>query len=651
MKRILNFLHVRLVFITYFYAALIFFLFRLFLFILEFDKLNAGDDTTPFFTIVQAFIMGLRFDLTISGYIMFFPFLLLSTLEFINRPNSIVKKICFYLILVVFSLAFLVCASDIPYFAQFYSRFSVAAFQWVDSPAFVFRMIIMEPRYWLSIIPLVIIIWGFHRLLKKPFFKQEEIHKTTLIDVLKKIGAFLIVATLIFAGIRGRIQSKSPIRVGTAYFSDNSFLNQLGLNPNFTLIRSTISSKQPKALSIELMADKEAIAHFQDFFNIQNEHPESPIARKQAGSSDTTCKQNVVLVIMESMSAAKMGRYGNTNNLTPHLDSMAANGYSFDQTYTAGIHTYNGVYGTLFSFPSIYLQHPMIDVKMLRYNGMSYTLRKNNYTTAYFSTHDGQFDNVEGFLINNDFEKIITEADYPADFTVSGLGVPDDYMFNFSLPVLDEMHDLNKPFFATYLTASDHGPFFLPDYFESKHENVKTAIIEYADWSIGQFMQKASEKEWFDNTIFVFIADHGAAISPRYEMPLNYYHTPFIVYAPGRIAPKAFNKIAGQIDLYPTLMSILGVEFTNNTFGIDLMNESRPFIYFNGDNKMGVLNHEFFLISKQDGSEGLYKYTEGNNKNYIEEYPETADSMRLYLHTNLQAAQHIMNTNTQYIEY
>ena len=103
------------------------------------------------------------------------------------------------------------------------------------------------------------------------------------------------------------------------------------------------------------------------------------------------------------MSAAKMGRYGSKDNLTPSLDSLALQGLCFDNIYTAGIHTYNGVFGTLFSFPALAMQHPMKASNMLKYNGIAATLKQYDYQTVYFTTHDGQFDNVEGFLYHNSF--------------------------------------------------------------------------------------------------------------------------------------------------------------------------------------------------------------------------------------------------------
>ncbi len=195
---------------------------------------------------------------------------------------------------------------------------------------------------------------------------------------------------------------------------------------------------------------------------------------------------------MESMSAAKMERHGNTKHLTPFLDSLSHNSYYFENIYTAGIHTFNGVFSTLFSFPAIYRQNPMKESTMFKYNGIGHTLRKNGYSTTYFTTHDGQFDNIEGFLRANDFENIITLADYPSEEAKTTLGVPDDFMFEFSMPVIDKLYKENKPFFVAFMTASDHGPYYLPDYFKPKNQNIKDQMVEYADWSLRKLVSLAS---------------------------------------------------------------------------------------------------------------------------------------------------------------
>jgi phosphoglycerol transferase MdoB-like AlkP superfamily enzyme len=161
---------------------------------------------------------------------------------------------------------------------------------------------------------------------------------------------------------------------------------------------------------------------------------------------------------MESMSAAKMNRHGNPYGITPFLDSISTKGYYFENTYSAGIHTFNGIFSTLFSYPALFRQHPMKESAMYKYHGIASTLKKHNYSTIYFTTHDGQFDNGEGFLNGNDYDRVVELNDYPAEKAQTTLGVPDDYMFEYSIPVLDQLHSKGNPFMAAFMTASDHGP-------------------------------------------------------------------------------------------------------------------------------------------------------------------------------------------------
>ena len=618
----------------------IFFIFRLILFFTEIHRLNLTLETNE--DILYAFLTGLRFDIVITGYIMFFPTLILLISAIINVRNKIITKFIFFFLLFLFFLSFLISTADIPYFNQFFKRFEIGAFEWMDSPVFVFKMILEEPRYILISIPFLLIIYLFYKILKKIFKEYEntpfsENNKRLFL----KIFISLFFLSLIFLGIRGRIQKKSPIRTGTAYFCQNPFLNQLGLNPVFTLIRSYLDSVDKRNEYINLTDNQTAIKNIQKYLNINknNRYEYSPVARKIIYDSVVSTKPNIVIIIMESMSAVKMDRFGNNKNLTPFLDSLSYQSYFFNNIYTAGEHTYNGIFSTLFSFPALYRQHTM--KKIRKYEGISHTLKKIGYTTTHFITHDGQFDNVEGFLRANDFDNIISQSDYPGKEVKTTLGVPDDYMFRFSIPIINKLHKKEKPFFVSFMTVSDHGPYYVPKYFKPHSDNIKNRVIEYADWSLRRFISLAKETDWFENTIFVFVADHGAAINVKYSIPLNYHHSPLIIYAPKMLSPKLFNCIGGQIDIYPTLMGILKQSYINNTLGIDLINEKRPYIIINGDDKVAALDSEFLFILKNN-EKMLYKYKVNDKTNYIDKYTDKAIDMEVYLKSNLQTYQYML---------
>jgi phosphoglycerol transferase MdoB-like AlkP superfamily enzyme len=640
--------NIALILKIYALAILFFFVFRLILFLTGLENINGISSNLP--DIINAFFMGIRFDVVISGYLLLLPFLILTIFYISGRRYHLVYQVVFILIFILFTLAFVICAADIPYFNQFFSRLTISAFQWADSPVFVMRMIFEEPGYWIYFIPFILVTILFYKLLKR-IFRNAEKQPVIPRSIWLKLTFSILFLGLMLVGIRGRVALKTPIKVGTAYISDNAFLNQMGLNPVFTFLQSYFENLDQRNEVIELIDENYAISKVQEYLGIDSAHAYYPLYRQVIPDSVSTNKPNVVIVIMESMAASKMKRNGNKLNLTPFLDSLAMNSYYFDSIYTAGIHTYNGVFSTLFSYPAIFRQQPMRESRMLKYNGISNTLKKLGYSTTYITTHDGQFDNIQGFLSTNDFDQIITEDDYPSEEAKTTLGVPDDYMFRHSIPVMNKLHASGKPFLVSFMTSSNHGPYHIPEYFIPENDNIKDQIIEYSDWSIQQFMKMASKEAWFSNTLFVFVADHGIHKKFSYDISLEYHHTPLIFYAPDLLPEsRVFNKIGGQIDVYPTIMGILRQPWINNTLGINLVKESRPFIMVNSITNYGVIGKEFFLIAKSDGSSKLYKYRNKSMRDYSIQFPGLKEQMDEYARCNLQVFQYINDNRRQYVE-
>ncbi len=625
---------IRFILKIYLLALSVFSVFRIMLFLSEFDRIDEKE--VAILTIIKSFIMGVRFDIVISGYILILPTLIFLTLEVIGFKSKSIKQFFFYWIYILFTIAFTVSTADIPYFNQFYDRFSVGAFEWMESYKIVISMIFQEPKYFLFIIPFILLERAFYILLKKIFEQENETQK---INFFLNTFVSLIFLAIVFLGIRGRIEEKSPIRIGTAYFSNNSFLNKLGLNPSFTLMRSYLDSKDEDNRVVKFMDDKLAIEMVQKNLGITKTQYNSPIAREVQPDTLLSAQPNVVLIIMESMSAAKMKRYGSTEELTPFLDSLSHNSIYFENIYTAGKHTFNGIFSTLFSFPALYRQHSMKTNN--QYDGISTSLLKNGYSTTYFTTHDSQFDNIEGFLRSNNFQNVISQSDYPVSEVKTTLGVPDDFMFRFSIPKINELAEKENPFFVTFMTTSDHSPFYVPEYFQPKAKAIESQIVQYADWSLQQFIQLASKEAWFNNTIFVFVADHGAAIDAKYDISLNYFHTPLIIYAPELfMANEVHEKIGSQIDVYPTVMGLIKQKYVNNTLGIDLLNEERKFTIINDDDKVGILDTDYLCIMKNNGAKlELYKYKEQDKSNYFDQEQEKALEMADYAKSNMQVHQ------------
>ena len=598
--------------------------FRVALLLLNLDRLGE----TTLWEITQAFIMGVRFDIVTIGFVIAIPTIILTIFSFFGKKSHIFEQVYTWVLTVCFTITFGICAADIPYFDQFFDRFNITAFEWMATgdSTFVFKMIFEEPTYILMMLPVIasgFVFWFFANRIMKRSTGWESVYYL-------QYGIYTVLLWgLVFIGMRGRLNEKSPIMVGTAYFCNNAMLNQLGLNPNFTLVRSWLDSKDPDNQKVRFMSYEAAINNIQEYLNIEIPYEDFPIAREVVPEGESN-NYNVIVVIMEGMSYNKTAHGDNTHNLTPFLDALMDKSLSFNNCYTSGTHTYCGIYTTMVSYPVVFRNHALKRIPVLQYDGIASTLQKNGYQTAYFTTHDKEFDNVAGFMSQNGVERIISQADYPVGEVKTTLGVPDDYMFRFAMPIFDEMASNNRPFFAAMMTASDHGPYYIPDYFEPRNTEQKYQITEYADWSLQRFIEMASEKPWFDNTLFVFVADHGAALDTDYSIPLSYFHTPLVFYKNG-MQPIANEAIASQMDVFPTVMGILNIPYVNNSFGIDLQKESRKYAYFMGDDKYGVLDGEWLLINKPSEEQiGLYKYVEKEKKNYISEYPEVAVEMQKY---------------------
>jgi len=605
----------------------------------EFHQLHFLPTDQGAWLVLKAFLMGLRFDTVVSGYILTVPFLLLAADAFAGWNSRLLYRTVFWLVMAGYLFAFFVSSADLPYFHHFYTRITMSVMISADSgsSSLASGMVFREWRYFWALLPFGVVSWFFFkrnkRLLNRVLDKKEGYPLAGM------FRSFALFAFLLGIGIWGRFSPQSHLDAGTAYFSDYGFTNMLGLSPVYTFGLSYVNSLDTANQEVRFMGDGEAVRNVQEYLDIPAAQEfDSPIARQVAFLDAVPNKPNIVLVIMESMCANKMGRYGNPHGLTPFMDSLAGQGLTFDSIFTAGIHTFSGIYSTLFAQPVIKRQHPM--KKIAPQSGFANTLKEHGYSTIYFTTHDDEFDNVGNFLRDNGFDRIVSKSDYPPDRVLSPLGVPDDYLYEHATGEFDQLARSGQPFFATLMTGSDHGPYIVPNYFKPKNKEATLGIVEYVDWSVRKFLDMASQREWFDNTLFIFIADHGSSLDKRYDMPLSLVHTPLIFYAPKLLdAPQQFNTLGSQVDLFPTVMGMLEMPYVNNTFGIDLFREKRPFAYAFADDKYAVLNQEYMYVSRENGITSLYHYRSGNLKDHSAAMPELTKEMKEYGESTFQAAQ------------
>ncbi|MCB0757347.1 MAG: LTA synthase family protein [Flavobacteriales bacterium] len=603
-----------------------------------------GRPSTP--DTLQALVIGWRFDTTVACYLLALPFLLLLG-TWLLRITGTWPIRAVHLFLVVLQVpVLLILAADIPWSLHYLTRLSASALLWADSPGYMAGMVLQDPSFraalLLYVIVLVIVVFALRWFLRRCLFELERPgHGTPA----RRGAVLLITGGLLFLGMRGRVDEKQPIHAGLAYFSADPFLNQLGLNPVFTFATSLAKHMAESRPAVALMDDTEALRTTQHLLNVPAGAPSnSPLARPV--TPDRALRpMNVVVVLMESMSTFKMGDYNGPQGLTPILNDLQQRSLSFAHCYSAGIHTFNGIYSTLYSFPALYRQQPLQEWLDKRHRGLARELHDHGYGAVFYSTHDPQFDNVSGFLRSHGFDAVISEDDYPGEWVLSTNGVPDHRMFEFALPRLDAMAS-EAPFLAVFMTTSDHKPYIIPDdiWYTPQDRPLDERIVEYCDRSIGRFLEKASHHPWYNNTLFVFLGDHGLNMGHTYDMPLSFHHIPLIVHAPGgQVAQARITSPCGQIDVAPTLLGLLNVPWTNTTMGVDVLREPRTAIAFCADDRIGCLDSTHYYIERPDGRSTLYRYATLSTEDLIHAEPEHAARLRLQAYSQMQTTQWLLD--------
>ena len=586
-----------------------------------------------------AFLRGLWFDNVIACYILLLPLAVFWIAGWFGYTARWLYRSSALFFIFFYSLCFIISAANIPYFAYFFKPINSSIFNWFDYAGTTAGMVFGETSYYLPIALGLTAIAAFAYItlrLSRTFFLLSRPPANRW-----KAAAFTFVAGaaligLCFFGIRGR-RGYNPIKVSQAYYCNDAFLNQLGINPVFNLMTSAIDDNRKENRLLHLMAEDEAIARVQTLLGRKGMDGISPIARRVEADSLPT-RRNVVVILMESMSAHLMQTFGHETSLTPFLDSLWQQSLSFSHFYSSGIHTNHGMYSSLYSFPAMMKRNAMKGSVIPVYSGLPTVLKENGYHNMFFMTHESQYDNMNAFFRTNGFDDIYSQENYPADKVVNGFGVQDDFLFQYALPVLDRQAQSGQSFFSVLLTISNHPPYIIPPYFHPRSRTTEEQIVEYADWSIRNFMTEALKRPWADNTLFVLLGDHGKLVgTPECESPQSYNHIPLMIY--GRdIAPRIVDAYGGQVDLAPTLLGLLGIGYVQNDFGMDLLKEKRPYMYFTADNLIGVRDSSRLFLYFPDTQQEIRYRTEGMTVQTAEDDPVFRD-MKQYGFAMLQCAE------------
>lgn len=415
----------------------------------------------------------------------------------------------------------------------------------------------------------------------------------------------LMVPVVCFLGV-----DSSRVRV-----SENTFNNELAKNGVYELFAAFRNNDLDYASFYEQRDTTEMLARLRKLVATDNAEYLSEsledITRRVVNPGDEK-RLNIMLVTIESMSAEYMGIFGNRAGLTPNLDRLAREGLFFDNLYATGTRSVRGLEAlTLSTVPTA----GRSIVKRPGNEGMfslGYLFKERGYDTKWIYGGYGYFDNMNYYYANNGFSVVDRTDMSKEEKTFANVwGVCDGDLFNRSLKEADASYAAGKPFMNFVFTTSNHRPYTYP---EGKIDiPVKTGRaggVKYTDYAVGEFMKAARKRPWFDDTLFVFVADHCGSSAGKTSLPLRKYEIPLILYSPRTIEPARVSKLCSQIDVAPTLLSLLNWDYDSKFLGKDILamkpEEERAFV--GTYQKLGYLKGDRLTVLLPKGGTEAYVY-------------------------------------------
>lgn len=341
-------------------------------------------------------------------------------------------------------------------------------------------------------------------------------------------------------------------------------------------------------------------------------------------------KKNVVFILVESLSGSFMSEFGNKEHITPFLDSLAQRSMFFGNLYATGTRTVRGMEAMTLSIPPTPGQSIVKRPENQNLYTISNVFKEKGYTSNFFYGGDGYFDNMNAFFGGNGFtiydrgrgsvlsDKIKTVRNNIIDDEVTfenAWGICDEDIYNKMIKVADQHYKKNELFFNFVMTTSNHRPYTYPDNaIDIPSGTSREGAVKYTDYALKDMFEKAKGKPWFNNTIFIIIADHCASSAGKDEVDIANYHIPaFIVNLPPEYNQK-IEKQCSQIDLFPTFFSLMHWTYQSDFFGRNVMSDSFEERALLGTyRKLVLMKKDRAMILSDQKKQAFYSWNKADN--------------------------------------
>ena len=584
----------------------------------------------PYNEIGNAFLVGLKFDLIMTAYVMI-P-LVLTLLH----PRGINQKIAVGWLTFVSVFFTFLSVLELDFYHEFHVRLNSLVFQYIREDAGTVISMVWYGfpvlRYFLVI---GVISYLFYWLLARTSRRiSEKRGDATFYGV--RLAVFVLVAVVTVIASRGTLRQGPPLRWGDAFHGEYLFTNHLALNGSYTLTKAFIAEHKENNQKhwLDLMPKKEAVEVVQKLLFTNNDKlinaEHSPVYRQYTANSQQpkSPAPNVVLILMESFSGAFVGSMGHDYGITPEFDRIRKKGLLFSNFFSNGTHTHQGMFASMACFPNLpgyetLMQLPQGDTK---FAGVLKIVKDKDYKTLYVYNGDFAWDNQKGFFGGQGMEQFIGRHDYVNPiFSDPTWGVSDEDMFNRAAEELDKI-PASQPFFAFLQSLSNHTPYALPDPLPMKEItgfgelDEHLTAMRYSDWALGEFFNKVEASEYYKNTIFVIVGDHAFSTNNQVtDVDLLRYHVPLLIIGPNIVEKYGDTRttVGSQVDIAPIIAGLLGGESSHSCWGRDLLHvNDKGFAVIKpsgSDQTTAIIDSDLILVKQPHLDEKLYRYQLGKD--------------------------------------
>lgn len=541
---------------------------RLLLSIWQFDRLDGLSD------LGTVMLNGLRIDVSLLLQLLTIPMTLLLIVTLSHSPGQWTARFNRFYGWFVILLVLLMELATPTFIIEYDTRPDRLFIEYLSSPNEVSGMLFSG--YFLTVL-IILSLLGLGGWLLRSWLRPLPQQRSRF----SVFGLSLLMAMMLLMviGIRSGFQHR-PINPSMVAFSQDRMVNTLPLNSLYQVLYDLYQIKNQASASRMYGSIPEAemltLIQSQIAEPTAFTHPDIPTLHKPALAKSISPK-DLIIVVEESLGAQFVSALGG-KPVTRYIDKWADKSWWFERLYATGTRSARGLEAITTGFlPSPARAALKLPKAQNKFFTIAELLAGQGYETGFIYGGESHFDNMRGFFLGNGFQTVIDQNDYTDYEFMGNWGVSDEDLFNYAYRYLSK--NTGRPKLTVIFTSSNHTPYEFPagkiELYDDEIQTVNNAV-RYADYALGQFLQRLEDQGRLKTSVVMVVADHDSRVLGADLVPIEHFHIPGFIIGAG-VPQLKDNRLVSQIDLAPTLLSLVGIDQPHPMVGYDLTQKPTDF--------------------------------------------------------------------------